>query len=125
MSHPSIISGYQWQLRTTSKSGAYLFQNHDGVLLHNGAYSCDGISFSDFTDPPFAHWQNYTGYGGGTFLKTGAVGQRSMVHGQIPEMAVLFWRHGKRFRCCYRFRNLFSAIYRNRGCRFKSPGLTL
>jgi hypothetical protein len=65
----------QWNLRTTSTNGGYLFRDHDGVLLHNGAFSYDGVTFSNFSDPPFAYWQNVTGYGGGTFVKTGAVGQ--------------------------------------------------
>jgi hypothetical protein len=65
----------QWKLRSSSTSGNYLFKkNHDGVLLHNGAFSYDGITFTNFTNPfrsPYVGWAGeQTTYGEGTFVKT-------------------------------------------------------
>jgi hypothetical protein len=66
----------QWKLRSSSTNGNYLFKNSDGVLLHNGAFSYDGITFSNFTNAynrnrfivPWAEREQTT-YGGGIFVK--------------------------------------------------------
>jgi uncharacterized repeat protein (TIGR02543 family) len=45
------------------------------VFHTNNCYSTDGVTWKTATYPPHSYWINASGYGGGTFVLTGAVGQ--------------------------------------------------
>jgi hypothetical protein len=64
-----------WTQRTTSVDAGYLMQVSDGIFLTNSHYSLDGITWTPVQYPSHSYWINASGYGGGTFVMTGAVGQ--------------------------------------------------
>jgi hypothetical protein len=64
-----------WTQRTTSVDRPDLLRNYDGMLVLNSHYSVDGTNWMPVAYPPARFWINASGYGGGTFVMTGATGQ--------------------------------------------------
>ncbi|MEY4244753.1 MAG: hypothetical protein RLZZ245_2338, partial [Verrucomicrobiota bacterium] len=50
-------------------------QLSDGIFLTNSHHSNDGITWNPVQYPSHSYWLNCSGYGAGTFVLTGAVGQ--------------------------------------------------
>ncbi|MEI6819635.1 MAG: hypothetical protein WCL19_08540 [Verrucomicrobiota bacterium] len=76
---PSTLAAFpqktEWAQKTTSVDGAYLLKETGGLLLTNSHYSRDGNTWNAVQYPNHSYWINCSGYGAGTFVMTGAVGQ--------------------------------------------------
>jgi hypothetical protein len=65
----------EWQKKTEYTHGAYLLKISDGAFITNSHYSVDGGTWKEVKYPSHGYWLNGSGYGAGTFVLTGAVGQ--------------------------------------------------
>jgi uncharacterized repeat protein (TIGR02543 family) len=72
---PTKIDQPGWKRVATEVHRADLLRTTEGVFHTNNCYSTDGVNWKYATYPPHSYWINNSGYGSGTFVLTGAVGQ--------------------------------------------------
>jgi uncharacterized repeat protein (TIGR02543 family) len=72
---PTKIDQPGWKRVATEVHRADLLRTTEGVFHTNNCYSTNGVNWKTTTYPPHSYWINNSGYGSGTFVLTGAVGQ--------------------------------------------------
>ena len=72
---PTRVDCDGWQRAATQVDRSDLLRVTEGVFHTNNWYSPDGHQWITTSYPPYNHWINGSGFGGGTFVLTGAVGQ--------------------------------------------------
>ena len=72
---PTKVDAAGWTRVATEVHRADLLRTTEGVFHTNNYYSLNGVDWQSISYPPHSFWINASGYGGGTYVLTGAVGQ--------------------------------------------------
>jgi hypothetical protein len=72
---PTKVDSPGWSRVAVAVHRADLLRYTEGVFHTNNFYSLTGVDWQPISYPPHNFWINASGYGGGTFVLTGAVGQ--------------------------------------------------